>query len=80
MTWPQQKLIERGADTLTEAELLDLITGVNGVGNLILDVFGDFRRGHSPMWSILFEMSIQTPKAPHDAKMRGRTAPGISSR
>ncbi len=28
---------------LTDAELLDLITGANGVGNLILDVFGSFR-------------------------------------
>ncbi len=43
MTWTQQKFIERGANTLTEPELLDLITGVNGVGNLILEVFGDFR-------------------------------------
>ncbi len=43
MTWTQQKLIERGADTLTEAELLDIVTGVDGVGEDIIDVFGGFR-------------------------------------
>ena len=43
MTWTQQKLIHRGANTLTEAELLDLITGVDGVGEDIMDVFGGFR-------------------------------------
>lgn len=43
MNWAQQKLIERGANTLTDGDLLDLVTGVDGVGDDIIDVFGGFR-------------------------------------
>jgi DNA repair protein RadC len=43
MNWTQTKLVDRGAASLTDAELLDLITGVDGVGKAILDRFGDYK-------------------------------------
>ena len=51
MEWTRTKLIDKGSGALSDAELLDLIVGVDGVGQAILDRFGSYRgMAHQPLW------------------------------